>query len=179
MTDQIKSHYWLPQALHELRLALNEKICDETLRKIKVSEPVDCMYGFDENHKHTCFKFLGSNIWLASTGNYYHKVGVTWVCLSEVRYNCTSKDEETIVHLPGGEYFIPTLEQLLENFTPFKNISEQTVIYNLEELLNEYDAWEGVYDYDIALVKQQAEMVVDQLAIIDASGCTQDISVRY
>ena len=179
MTNQVKPHYWLPQALYELRLALNEKICDETLRKIKVSEPVDCMYSFDENHKRTCFKFLGNSIWLASTGNYYHKVGATWVCLSEVRYNCTSKDEETIVHLPGGEYFIPTLEQLLENFTPFKNISEQTVIYNLEELLNEYDAWEGVYDYDIALVKQQAEMIVDQLAIIDANGCTQDISVRY
>ena len=44
MTNQVKPHYWLPQALYELRLALNEKICDETLRKIKVSEPVDCMY---------------------------------------------------------------------------------------------------------------------------------------
>lgn len=172
-------HRWLPQALYEFRVAFNEKICKETLLEISKGVAVNRICGFDNNRECTCFKYMGDNIWLSSMGDYYYRSGIYRNLLSDIKFDYAAVDEKTTVYLQNEEYIIPTIGVILEHFTPFRSITEKDVIDNLEELLNEYDGWEGIYDYDIGLIKQQAFMIVDQLAIIDANGHTQDISVRY
>lgn len=168
------------QALTEFGEVLNRKICSDTAKAIRDFGHSRYIYRRNSSipSEAACYTYIEGKVWLNSYGTYVCKRNLDFVPLSKVEF-FPKLGTEKIVSFRDNKIIGSPIETVIWHFTPYTGITEELVLSNLEELLEEYDAWEWVKEYDEGLIKADVEMIVDQLPIINSTGHFQQITPTF